>query len=315
MRWASAPFTGCSLDRNMSIRREYIKYLEHLGSTVPVVVLAHDRDRSNIVALRHDVDHDLDLALELAFFEQQHGARASYYLLHTAGYWQDPRLIDKCLQLQDLGHEVGLHFNFLTEWLAARVQNIGTALREIIAPLKEAGVKIHGVSTHGDPACYEKGFINYWCFSELRPEDPRTTERDRNAEGILDSGATRRIDYPNAHSLTRSDGSKLDLWSVSLRDAGFDYEALHIPFDRYYSDSGGHWRYTGDPLEQTCDEGRIQVLMHPVHWRGPQRLYLFLSCARSGSKWLANIIDVASPLTSRHELTLNHRFENERLVP
>ena len=35
------------------------------------------------IALRHDVDHDLELALEMAHHEWRLGFKATYYLLHT----------------------------------------------------------------------------------------------------------------------------------------------------------------------------------------------------------------------------------------
>ncbi|MDK2122895.1 polysaccharide deacetylase family protein [Parachitinimonas caeni] len=63
--------------------------------------------------LRHDVDMDLERALQMAEFEARIGVRASYYvLLRTEMYnlFSDrgSRIIQ---QLGALGHEVGLHFD------------------------------------------------------------------------------------------------------------------------------------------------------------------------------------------------------------
>ena len=152
----------------MSIKGEYFSYLNHFGRTVSVCELYHQPESDNLVALRHDIDYDLDLALEMAFWERENHCRATYYLLNTAKYWKDPLFLEKCLQLMDFGHEVGLHVNVLTEWMAGLVTDIRDHVLQLLAPLREAGIRISGISTHGDNSCYENHFINYWCFSELK---------------------------------------------------------------------------------------------------------------------------------------------------
>src|SRR4051812_48944821 len=44
--------------------------------------------RDGLVALRHDVDHDLENAVRFAALERQHGLRSSYYVLHTDWYYR-----------------------------------------------------------------------------------------------------------------------------------------------------------------------------------------------------------------------------------
>jgi hypothetical protein len=298
----------------MSIQPEYFEYLDHFGQTVTLRRFVEDDRTPDMVALRHDVDYDLDLALEMAYWEAERKIRASYYLLHTADYWNDPHLRDKCLQLQDFGHEVGLHLNILTEWMSGKTDDPASSLKQIIRPLQEAGVQICGVSSHGDRLCYEKGYINYWCFSELRPDDPATAESGLSAEGTIAEGEQYSIAYPESHQLVRADGKAFNLWSVSMAELGIAYEAARLPCDAYYTDSGGEWSRTKDPKGENLSKGRHQVLMHPVHWRGPQRVYFFLSTARSGSKWLINILDKATPLTARHEFSLNHIFKDGKLI-
>ena len=83
----------------MSIKPDYFRYLNHIGESITLRELHDAPDRPHAVALRHDVDHDLDLALEMAHHEHARGIRATYFLLHSAGYWQDPQLADKCGQL------------------------------------------------------------------------------------------------------------------------------------------------------------------------------------------------------------------------
>lgn len=53
----------------MSIKEQYFQYLDHIGSSVTMRELAQQPDNPNMIALRHDIDHDLDLTLEMAHYE------------------------------------------------------------------------------------------------------------------------------------------------------------------------------------------------------------------------------------------------------
>lgn len=300
---------------HMSINARYYDYLDHFGQTVTVGELHQDRQSKRLVALRHDVDYDLDFAMEMSHWEHQRGVRATYFLLHTAPYWNDPRLAQKCLQIQEFGHEVGLHVNVLTEWVQGQVSDVGQRLAELLEPLRQAGVRIIGTAAHGDRECYERGFINYWIFRELRPADPTTEESGRTAEGVRVEGEQDRIQYPAINAIKRNaDGRRLALWSVSMQQLGLEYHAWHVPHDQYFTDSGGDWNRSDDPLDHPLTSGRAQILMHPIYWRGPQKYYFFLSTARSGSQWLANFLDRATSLTARHEFMLNHAYRDGKLI-
>jgi hypothetical protein len=298
----------------MSINKRYFRYLDHFGRTETVSSLHSQAGSADVVALRHDVDHDLDLALEMGFWEHQRGCRASYYLLHTASYWRDERLLEKCLQLQDFGHEVGLHLNVVAESVRGEIDDFEGRLAEVLERLRCGGVQVTGVSAHGDQVCYERGFANYWMFGELRPEDPLTTETGRSAEGVPVEDFRFQLNHPPSETLEREDGGRLALWSVSLAEYGVGYHAYHVPWDTYLSDSGGEWTRSADPLELDLSRGRHQVLMHPTYYRGPQRLYFIMSTARSGSRWLTDVLSAGASVTARHEFTLNHRYADGEFV-
>lgn len=296
----------------MSISGQYFKYLSHLGQTVTLREFAR-QNLSNLIALRHDVDYDLDLALEMSYWEHEHQIQSTYYLLHTADYWQDPQLIDKCLQIQDFGHEVGLHLNVLTEWMDGTIDDVSQRLTSLIQPLHDAGVQITGISAHGDRSCYQHHYINYWCFKELRPADPQT-ESGLSAEGIPSQDSRFHVTYPSDHYLKRQDGQLFPLWSLSMADYGLSYDAIHTQYDEYYTDSGGAWKRSEDPLERSLQTGRHQVLIHPIYWRGQQKIYFFLSTARTGSTWLTQMLNQATPILAQHEFTLNHRYTEQLLT-
>ena len=288
----------------MSISPHYFEYLRKFGTTETVGFLAKTPKCPDCIALRHDVDHDIDLALEMAYYESQMSIRSSYYVLPTAPYWGQSRFIDKCLQIQDFGHEVGLHVNILAQWFNNEVVSPQQGMKDQLEALRSGGVKVGGTSAHGDPSCYVNNFANYWIYSELRPDDPSRTENGIRAEGIM-SDTNRSISYPADHLLERDDGTRFDLWSLSMKELSIDYEASRLAIDNYYSDSGGKWATLGDPISEKLSTGRNLILIHPEHYRAAQKIYFFLSTARSGSKWLSTMLDVASPLTFRHEHTLN----------
>ena len=291
----------------MTIKEDYFRYLDHIGKSVPMRELAAHPEWSDVIGLRHDIDHDLDLALEMAHYEHQRGIRATYFLLHTCEYWNDPRLSLKCAQLTAYGHEIGLHLNLLTEWFHGRCDAIDSRLRQVLAHLRSGGIDIVGTSAHGDRACYEHGFINYWIWEELRGDQLEITERGLSAEGIPVGDPKWQLQYPKTHRLQRDDGAEFALWSVSLADHGLSYDAVHIPNARYWTDTGGDWNRSADPLKSDLSKGRHQILVHPHWWRGPKRTYFVLSTARTGSKWLVNFVDQATSCCALHEWTLNHR--------
>jgi hypothetical protein len=299
----------------MTIAPRYLEYMDHFGATITLREAHADPARRDAVILRHDIDHDLDLALELAHHEHARGMRATYFLLHTAPYWNDERLAIKCRQLEAYGHEVALHVNALTEWMSGAVDDVDARLGELLGVLRDAGVTVSGVSAHGDRACYEHGFINYWMWRELRGDDPAAAQSGMSAEGIRVDDPQWQVPYPVDHRLRRADGAVFDLWSCSLADHGLDYDGAHVPTDRYWSDSGGSWSRTDDPLTADLSRGTHQVLVHPWWWRGPQRRVYVISTARAGSKWLANFVDTATSAAGRHEYTLNHRREGQEMVP
>ncbi|MBO6514894.1 MAG: sulfotransferase, partial [Phycisphaerales bacterium] len=85
----------------------------------------HDRPESeSVVILRHDVDHDLETALQMARWEHERGLRATYCILHTAWYYgrftngvqeRSKLMLDGCRELQELGHEINIHNNFIVQ--------------------------------------------------------------------------------------------------------------------------------------------------------------------------------------------------------
>jgi hypothetical protein len=215
--------------------REYARFLDRLGGreVVPLRELAHG---AGDLALRHDVDSRLDSALVLARLEADRGLRATYFVLHTAPYWDEPDLLPRLLRLQELGHEVGFHNDLVT---LERVHGIDVAeyAPRALERLREAGLEIVGSAAHGSPWCHRLGFHNNYVFAGW----------DEPVPGFPDTEVKRKLD-PS--------------------ELGLEYEAYHLGEDAYYSDSrfehGRRWHPS--QLDLAGSSGRTIVLTHPCHW-------------------------------------------------
>lgn len=291
----------------MTLKEEYGTYLEHFGSTSPIRTL-HDLPQGGVCGLRHDVVHSLDIALEMAHLECARGFQATYFVSPSAPYWSDPGLVQQCLQLQDYGHEVGLHLNVLAQWFRGETDHPEELLRKQLDPLRAGGVLVSGFSSQEDTLCYSANFINYWIFQDLKPGEPVVDQTHRTADGLRSQQPCLAITYPEDHAVTREDGETLQLWSMQMKDFGLDYHASHVAHDKYFSDVGGGWRRTPDPLGEERGDNRWQVTVHPTFWQAPGKKFFFLSTARSGSTWVAEVLNQATPVTARHEFFLNQDF-------
>jgi hypothetical protein len=116
----------------------------------------------NHAVIRHDVDGDLPAALRCAQIEKSLGIRSTYYFLHTSPYYgaangkmflRNEACADIYLQIQSLGHEVGLHTDTL--WI---YQNWGMdGVDGLIAELnwlRSVGLRIVGTAPHNSPDVY-----------------------------------------------------------------------------------------------------------------------------------------------------------------
>jgi hypothetical protein len=291
----------------MSIKVEYFDYLAHFGETL--TLSEYSNTTNNAIALRHDIDHSIDVALEMAYWESSKGIKATYFILDTAQYFSDPRILEKCYQIQEFGHEVGIHLNSITRWFECGDDPYSDLKKQLLY-FREAGIKVLGTSAHGDRSCYDNHFINYWLFKDLKGAGFLEREAQLNAEGVFEPNDRKRVGSP-VEQLVRPNGDVLKLWNTTQEEMGLAYEASHLEYDEYYSDSGGSWKRSPNPLNKNLRNKRVQILMHPIHWRGPRKIYFFLSTARSGSKWLATMLDQASSCTASHEYTLNHYGDND----
>jgi len=214
--------------------RHYARWLDRLAERTVVPLRELSATPAPVVGLRHDVDSRLDSALELARLEHERGLRATYFILHTAPYYDRPGLVEALLRLQDdYGHEIGWHNDLVTASVVLGVDP-GPFLERELARLRGAGLEIVGAAAHGSPYCYRFGYVNNYVFAGW----------DEPVPG-----------FP-AHDVT----PKLDPAAF-----GLEYEAYHLPFDASFSDSTFVGSRRTHPVEAAFGE-RTSVLVHPCHW-------------------------------------------------
>lgn len=189
-----------------------------------------------IIGMRHDVDNVIEPAVEFAIWEAERGYTSTYYILHTAPYWEDKHLLRESLyQIAGLGHEIGIHNNALAE-NSRTGRDPALILSDAIEELRSYGLTIRGTVAHGDHDCYgpdgKVRFVNDQIFSEcVRPD-----------YGL----------YGDA---------------ISLRSFRLDYDANWLNRGAYLSDSGGKWSH---PFQETYAKfpfpGQLHMLVHPDWW-------------------------------------------------
>jgi len=219
-----------------------------------------------VVGLRHDVDQRLDRAFDFARLEHDHGLRGTYFVLNTAAYWRDPRLIATLVRMQDeYGHEIGWH-NDLVTWECVLGGDARTTLAGELERLRAAGLRVEGTASHGSPSCYRYGYHNGYFFF---PEEFADGFPNRE---VVDGPVGRR-------SVPRG----------TLSEFGFAYDAYHLDNTMYFSDAafdaaGRRW-HTDDLDIALLEPGsRTIILTHPDHWDRsmPAKLARFGDKVRSG---------------------------------
>jgi len=210
-----------------------------------------------VIALRHDMDHDVENSVRFAEWEARNGFRATYEVLHTDWYYRrgtsgEPshfvlRALDR---IAALGHEVALHNNAITAALLLD-RDPFALLEEELAHLRRHGHEIVGTVAHGDRLCRELGFNN----SELFVECPDPEGRDPRREIV-------RVDPVTGRR------TAVRLAPVPMANFGLTHEAMVFGNVRYLSDTGGRWHrpFADVAAAYEREGGFLQVLAHPVWW-------------------------------------------------
>lgn len=210
-------------------------FLDQAYAVVPMREVHAGTTDPRVIGMRHDVDNFIEPAVAMAAWEAGRGYRSTYYILHTAPYWDDKLLLRRSLDLiAGWGHEIGIHNNALAEYRRTGLDP-RTSLAQACSELRGYGYRVSGTVAHGDSDCYdEQGDI-------LFVNDQLFTECVRDYELICDP--------------------------VPLAAFGLDYDANWLQRAAYLSDSGGRWSHDFDEYTGGFPyDGQLHMLVHPDWW-------------------------------------------------
>ena len=228
------------------------------------------------VILRHDVDHNPETAYKMAEIENRFKIKSTYFALtddSSKWWWNDlekrEEYLNLYLKMQNMGHEIALHYDFLGEFFVTGKNPLQNATH-ILKIFRDFGIKIIGCASHGSGQLrkmvgvkgdlpYPIDYVNYVIWREIK----------RPPKEIKLNSKTLETPY------------------MSLSDCDLFYESYFVRKDWYISDSGGNFWLGGhvnkkdsfknlsnldkDPTEiikSHLKKGEIlQILIHPIWWR------------------------------------------------
>jgi hypothetical protein len=235
---------------------QYAKLLTVLSDkkfiVLPLNEMRNTFDSSRVVVgMRHDIDKHPFKALEMADMEKKFGIRATYYVLPTAEYYgtirntcvdRNPEMGALYQELYKKGAEIGIHNDLITMMIQDNCDPLPTN-REVLDYFLYLGIPIYGTASHGSELTRSMGINNFMIFSDFAISDT-----------ISHNGHIYRVGQ------------------YSLKQYGYKYEAYHIKYNIYLSESGGAWKDAKgldgilEQLRSAKPGDRIEILTHPDWW-------------------------------------------------
>jgi hypothetical protein len=196
----------------------------------------HDGDHNEFtIGMRHDCDdRAFGSMLALADWEYRRGRRSTFYVLHTAPWYANRSTVNVLRAIADLGHEIGLHLNWVPDH-----ERYGVSARDVLGvelgKLRNLGFEVRSVAGHGDDACYRTKLVNYSCFAEAGPM--RAPWRQYEETGYT---------------------------SLTLDEFGIDFLGEFVKKGKYVSDSGDEWSIPLSTVQEEFPYGApLVILQHP----------------------------------------------------
>jgi len=215
--------------------------LDMADAVVAMEDVVGGRSSRRVIGMRHDCDNVIAPAVAMAEWEFERGYRSTYFILHTAPYWDEKETLRAALEaIADCGHEIGFHLNAITAAIETGRDPVEIA-SEAVAELRGYGYDVRGVVAHGDRACYEHHFVNDELFIESRR--PAFGQAYRKIGGVR-------------------------LKPILRAQLGFDYDPNWLQRGEYLSDSGGQWSQPFPLIEAKFPtlDGQLHMLVHPDWW-------------------------------------------------
>ena len=106
-------------------------------------------DSERLISIRHDVDVSLEAALRLAKHEKEQNIKSTYFLLHTADYFDYSNKFKKqCHKILEYGHNIGIHNNAV---IMSKItgQSQFEILMKPLKFLRSCNIEVLGSAPHG----------------------------------------------------------------------------------------------------------------------------------------------------------------------
>lgn len=219
-------------------------FYDRATAVVPMEDVYDGDNLNHVIGLRHDCDNVIVPAVHMAEWECERDIVSTYYVLHSAPYWNDKPLLRESLErIAGAGHEIGIHNDALTVALETG-RDPAEILHEAIEELRSYGHTIRSTVAHGNRLCHIAKYVNDEMFTTCR----------RPAYGAAD----RKLEHG---------GRAVVLLPLPLAEFGLDFDANWLHRGDYLSDSGGRW---SQPFEDVAAawpaRGQLHMLVHPDWW-------------------------------------------------
>lgn len=137
-------------------------------------------DINKFFIMRHDVDRKSKSALKMASIEEDMGIVSTYYFRYKKDVF-DPYIIKK---IEDMGHEIGYHYEVLDKTKGA-IEKAGEVFRKELAEFRRH-VNVSTISVHGNPLSSNDPieFLNQLDFKDLKIVGDASFSINFNDEGI-----------------------------------------------------------------------------------------------------------------------------------
>jgi hypothetical protein len=171
------------------------------------------------------------------------GIHSSFFVLNTRPYYRQPDFISKCREIQEMGHEVGLHYDVLSVCLKDLTFTPKMVLDMELRFLRDGGIEVHSLSAHGETSPQISGVIGYQIFKEFYK--------------------------PNAPMKYRH----IELYALSLTEYGLNeaYWFLRLkPFDYLTDCAGRKHEHLISQIEEAAKSNNVfcELLLHPCNHLG-----------------------------------------------
>jgi len=250
-----------SLSKSKGDFKKYNDFSYYKGAKFPFEIDKAIIKTKKTVFIRHDIDHSPFVSLEMAKIEASFGLLGSYYMLTTDNddikkIWKEDTVnaLKALKEIQDLGHEVGLHYDLLGEYLETG-NNSKKECEEILKTLRSVDIDVSGCVAHGSRR-----------LAEYIRNETKEIENPRNC--INFNIWEESNEKPGFVSLNNK---VINIPFLKLADFGMRYEAYKVRRDYYHSDNGYVFWQHGDPINtinNVMKDGEVLcLLVHPFVWK------------------------------------------------